>query len=153
MIIVLKKIASPLLKTFVVAMSTNGWMDTHVGQKTPSLPQYPEPRRSAPPIMQQAVSQTNEEVVWDDSMMDLDYFQETIPTSKLEPTPDPVVRELCPADIGLFISLLIFSNFWQTPHKSVSRLFIYAVLTICPPTMSLYTHQLYFHYSSSKLNG
>jgi hypothetical protein len=63
--------------------------------------QQQDPRRSAPPIMQQHVSQAQEEVIWDDSMMDLDYFHETMPVEQLDPAPESVVQELRPVDIGL----------------------------------------------------
>ena len=47
---------------------------------------HSEPRKSAPPIMQQPIAQPIEEVVWDESMMELDYEIEELPkVTALEP--------------------------------------------------------------------
>lgn len=63
------------------------WHD-HYTTSNPIPP--PEPRHSAPPVMQQP---SNEEdvVVWDDSMMDLDDYQQT-PSKPVPPEtqPDPI---------------------------------------------------------------
>jgi hypothetical protein len=90
-------------------MSTNGWMDTYIEEKSPSSSQQQqEPRRSAPPIMQQPPPQADEEVVWDDSMMEIDYFHETMPLAKPDPAPDPAVQELRHDDIGLKVEECLF---------------------------------------------
>ena len=91
-------------------MSTNGWMDSYIEGKSPSFSsqQQQEPRRSAPPVMQQPPPQADEEVVWDDSMMEVDYFHETLPLAKPGPAPDPLVQELRPADIGLSVDECLF---------------------------------------------
>ena len=83
-------------------MSTNGWMGTHSGDHSPSSSQQQEPRRSAPPIMQQTVVQAQEEVVWDDTMMDLDYFHEKMPVEHPDPAPEFAIQELRPVDIGSY---------------------------------------------------
>ena len=90
-------------------MSTNGWTNPYVEEKFPSSSQQrQEPRRSAPPIMQQPPPHAEEEVVWDDSMMEIDYFHETMPLAAPDPAPDPAVQELRPADIGLRLEECLF---------------------------------------------
>jgi len=88
-------------------MSTNGWMDTHSGHQSPLSSQQQEPRRSAPPIMQQPVSQAQEEVVWDDTMMDLDYFHEKMSNDRSDPVPETVREELRPVEIGLHLKIYV----------------------------------------------
>jgi hypothetical protein len=58
--------------------------------------------------MQQPPPQADEEVVWDDSMMEIDYFHETMPLGKPDPAPDPAVQELHHADIGLKVEECLF---------------------------------------------
>jgi len=59
-------------------MATAVWAEGNVIESA-SMASLPQPRHSAPPTMQQHVSQdaVQEEVVWDDSMMDLDDYEET----------------------------------------------------------------------------
>jgi hypothetical protein len=64
-----------------VTTMTSVWTENYTAPASRG-PQVPEPRRSAPPIMQQATASTtavpqpaqpeDEEVIWDDSMMDLE---------------------------------------------------------------------------------
>lgn len=56
-------------------MSTPLWHD-HYATSQPLPPAAAEPRHSAPPVMQQAPTEPEDVVVWDDSMMDLDDYQE-----------------------------------------------------------------------------
>jgi hypothetical protein len=60
---------------------------------TPDLTPDMEPRHSAPPVLMQQIPtsipvEPEEEVVWDDSMMELDYEEpEQVPLPKVETTP------------------------------------------------------------------
>jgi len=85
-------------------------MDTYIEEKSLSFlsQQQQEPRRSAPPIMQQPPPQADEEVVWDDSMMEIDYFHETMPLAKPDSAPDTAVQELRHTDIGLKVAECLF---------------------------------------------
>jgi len=66
----------------------------------------PEPRRSAPPVMQQAVrSARDEEVVWDESLMDVDDDDVKPPVQGLLPT-EPGLPELQLSDVGLAFAFL-----------------------------------------------
>jgi hypothetical protein len=67
---------------------TSVWTENYTAPPSQQETQVPEPRRSAPPIMQQTstvVAQLpDEEVIWDDSMMDLEDEppQETQPVAQ-----------------------------------------------------------------------
>ena len=69
------------------AMAPTFWTDANTIQPSSSPSAQPEPRRSAPPIMQQPPGpQTQEEVLWDDSMMDLDDYEHHQPLeTQIEP--------------------------------------------------------------------
>jgi Nuclear cap-binding protein subunit 3 len=86
-----------------VAMATAVWTEGNVVESA-SMASPPQPRHSAPPNMQQHVSQDAalEEVVWDDSMMDLDDYEEE---TRLQQRADPVSasgpqEEIKPTEIG-----------------------------------------------------
>ena len=70
------------------------WSDGDIVQQV-------EPRRSAPPVMQQPIPQTQDEVVWDDSMMDLEDYVEPQHFQQADPTPETTNLEVQPASIGL----------------------------------------------------
>jgi hypothetical protein len=82
-------------------------MDTRSGHQSPLSSQPQEPRRSAPPIMQQPVAQAQEEVVWDDTMMDFDYFHEKMPIEHSDPVPEIVQEQLRPVEIGLYLKIYV----------------------------------------------
>ena len=85
-----------------VAMATAVWTEGNVIESA-SMASPPQPRHSAPPTMQQHVSQDAalEEVVWDDSMMDLDDYGETQPQTRANPVPASGPREdIQPTEIG-----------------------------------------------------
>jgi hypothetical protein len=78
-------------------MTTSVWTD--IVQESSDTTLQSEPRRSAPPIMQQSVTQPEEEVVWDDSLMELDY-DEPQTVAKVE-APESSTQEIQPIDIGI----------------------------------------------------
>ena len=79
-----------------VAMATAVWAEGNVIESA-SMASPLQPRHSAPPTMQQHVSQdaAQDEVVWDDSMMDLDDYEET----QLHERTDPVSTSGLPEDM------------------------------------------------------
>jgi Nuclear cap-binding protein subunit 3 len=81
-------------------MSTTAWIDIDPAQQSFSSSLQPEPRRSAPPIMQQPVTLKHEEVIWDDSMMDLEY-DDLQPVVKTEPDMEEPAVEVQAVDIGI----------------------------------------------------
>src|ERR1700685_194490 len=85
-----------------VAMATAVWTKGNVVESA-SMASPSQPRHSAPPNMQQHVSQDAalEEVVWDDSMMDLDDYEETQLQQRADPVPasDPQ-EEIKPTETG-----------------------------------------------------
>lgn len=85
-----------------VAMATAVWTEGNVVESA-SMASPPQPRHSAPPNMQQHVSQDAalEEVVWDDSMMDLDDYEETRLQQRADPVPaSGPQEEIKPTDTG-----------------------------------------------------
>lgn len=58
--------------------------------------------------MQQPVAQAQEEVVWDEAMMDLDYFHEKMPVERSDPVPEIVQEELRPVEIGLYLRIYVY---------------------------------------------
>src|SRR5579859_2518387 len=79
-----------------MSMSTAIWSE--VNTLSSSVSSLQEPRRSAPPIMQQP--QVKDEVVWDDSMMELDdyHYMQEVPSTK--PEIDPIPQEIETVDVG-----------------------------------------------------
>jgi hypothetical protein len=83
-------------------MATAVWTEGNVVESA-SMASPPQPRHSAPPNMQQHVSQEAalEEVVWDDSMMDLDDYEETQLQQRADPVPASGPQdEIKPTEIG-----------------------------------------------------
>jgi hypothetical protein len=68
------------------SMSTVGLAEAN-NNKAGSFPlssPRPEPRHSAPPVMQQSTVSIQEEVIWDDSMMEVDDFADVSVTKETE---------------------------------------------------------------------
>lgn len=80
-------------------MSTAWTPGNAIEQSSPSTLDT-DPRRSAPPIMQQPIPLVEEEIVWDDTMMDLDDYPEVQPTVQPEQAAEPSKPEIQPVDIG-----------------------------------------------------
>ena len=77
-------------------MANAVWTDT-------AILQHPEPRRSAPPVMQQSTQQVQDDVIWDDSMMDLEDYEENgeLPIQRSGTAPEAAEQGLQRIDIGL----------------------------------------------------
>lgn len=82
-------------------MATNASTDASVLRQSPAMSSVPpEPCRSAPPVMQQPVPRAEDEVVWDDSMMDVDDTEEVQPAVPTLPVAEPAVQDVHTPEIG-----------------------------------------------------
>lgn len=114
------------MRTFLifcnVAMATAVWAEGNVIESV-SMASPPQPRHSAPPTMQQHVSQdaAQDEVVWDDSMMDLDDYEETQSRERTDPVSASGSQEdIKPTEIGDPCIQLLADRYrpFSGPHRS-----------------------------------
>jgi hypothetical protein len=80
------------------------WTDGNTVQQSSASSLNPEHHHSAPPIMQHSMPlAAEEEVVWDDSMMDLEDYQEVQPTTQPDQATETGKQDIQPIQIGGYI--------------------------------------------------
>jgi hypothetical protein len=76
------------------------WTDGNTVQQSSTSSLNAEHHHSAPPIMQHSSSLEAEEVVWDDSMMDLEDYQEVQPATQPAQAIETGKQDIQPIQIG-----------------------------------------------------